>query len=330
MDLITHSSHPPLILIIDDDRFMRVQLQEVMAEEGYRVEEAKNGEEGLALYTQMQPDIVLLDAVMPIMDGFTCCQKLQQLCQEATSQATMHICPPVLMITSLEDQKSVNQAFAVGAADYITKPIHWPVLRQRVRRLIDQHRLYLQLQATNQKLAEANDALQRIASLDSLTQVANRRRFDLCLQREWRRLAREHKALSLILADIDYFKSYNDTYGHQAGDRCLYQVAQAIQTAVKRPADVVARYGGEEFAVILPDTESKGAIHVAKEIREQVKQMNLDHVESPIERKVSLSLGVASLMPDSNLMPAKLIAIADQALYQAKASGRDCICLSTS
>jgi diguanylate cyclase (GGDEF)-like protein len=330
MDLTAPSPDPPLILVIDDDRFMRVQIQDMMAQEGYRVEEAKNGEEGLAAYAHLHPDVVLLDAVMPIMDGFTCCARLQEMGATVDPAATMQSCSPVLMITSLEDQKSVDQAFSVGAADYVTKPIHWPVLRQRVRRLIDQHRLYLQLQATNQKLAEANYALERIVSLDSLTQVGNRRRFDEYLQKEWRRLSRERKVLSLILADIDYFKSYNDTYGHQAGDRCLYQVAQAIRNAVKRPADLVARYGGEEFAVVLPDTEAKGAIHVAKEIRHHIKQLDLEHVESPIEGKISLSLGVASLIPDVNLTPATLISIADHALYQAKASGRDCICLSAS
>ncbi|HEY9646472.1 MAG TPA: response regulator, partial [Chroococcidiopsis sp.] len=233
MDCIAKPSEPPLILVVDDDRFMRYQLHHIMSEEGYRVEEANNGREGIEAYQTLKPDIVLMDAIMPVMDGFSCCQKLRSTAIEQTQPGQAPIHPPILMITSLDDQQSVDMAFASGADDYVTKPIHWAVLRQRVKRLIYQHQLHRELHDANQKLAEANFALERLVSLDGLTQVANRRRFDQCFQFEWQRLARDQQYLSLILADIDYFKAYNDTYGHQAGDRCLYQVAQAIQQATK-------------------------------------------------------------------------------------------------
>ncbi|MBD2740916.1 diguanylate cyclase [Coleofasciculus sp. FACHB-1120] len=173
------------------------------------------------------------------------------------------------------------------------------------------------------QLEEANRELQCIASLDGLTHVANRRRFDEYLAQEWRRLAREQVPISLIFCDIDCFKIYNDTYGHQAGDSCLRQVAGAIRLMLKRSSDLVARYGGEEFALILPNTPSAGAGYIAESIRSMVKSLEIVHVHSPVSPYVTLSLGVASIVPSLTSSPAALIAAADEALYQAKKEGRD-------
>ena len=172
-------------------------------------------------------------------------------------------------------------------------------------------------------LKKANLKLKYQANIDSLTQVANRRRFDEYITQEWSRCAREREYLSLILCDVDYFKPYNDTYGHQAGDDCLYEVAQGIEKAVKRPADVVFRYGGEEFAVILPYTKGQGAIKVAENIRGKVKNMQIVHESSEISSIITLSMGVASIIPDSQSSPHVLVSTADRALYYAKAQGRD-------
>jgi diguanylate cyclase (GGDEF)-like protein len=158
--------------------------------------------------------------------------------------------------------------------------------------------------------------------------VANRRRFDEFLNLEWRRLAREKLPLSLILGDIDFFKLYNDTNGHQKGDECLKQVAQILKETMKRPADLVARYGGEEFAVILPNTDLKGAVSLAETINAEVKARAIEHPASQINQYVTLSLGVASIIPDSDLVEEKLIALADRALYQAKLEGRDRVIFS--
>ncbi|MEB3337944.1 MAG: diguanylate cyclase, partial [Leptolyngbyaceae bacterium] len=252
----------PLILIVDDDKFMRLQLRTVMQKDGYRVEEAEDGSQCLTAYTQLQPDMVLLDASMPVMDGFTCCRELQTLA--GIEQV------PILLITGLDDQDSVDLAFQSGATDYVTKPIHWAVLRQRVRRLLQQSAQAKQIQALIKELEKANQELKHLTNIDGLTQVANRRCFDEYIEQEWKRLAREKGSLSIIMVDIDFFKLYNDTYGHLGGDECLRSVARILSKVVKRPADLVARYGGEEFAVILPNTDLEGALKVAEAIQAQV------------------------------------------------------------
>ncbi len=172
-------------------------------------------------------------------------------------------------------------------------------------------------------LQKANKKLKRLAVVDSLTKIANRRKFDARINLEWKRLAREKSKLALIICDIDYFKLYNDTYGHQAGDDCLIAVARKIKKTVKRPADLVARYGGEEFAVILPNTHAKGAMYIAEAIRTAVKNLKIPHSDSSADRYVTLSLGVSSIVPADNIPLASLIERADRALYQAKEQGRN-------
>ncbi len=325
MNAVSLPQLPPVILVIDDDPMMRQVLRRVMEKDGYQVVEAANGEQGLDAYKRLKPHIVLLDALMPVMDGFACCTQLQTIAGDSvleseplTENHSLNGASrtPVLMITGLDDQESVDRAFAVGATDYVTKPIHFAVLRQRVRRLIQQAQLYQQLEIANREL-------KRLAALDGLTGVANRRRFDEYLEAEWRRMARENLPLSLILCDIDFFKKYNDTYGHQAGDACLRQVANALDICAKRSIDLVARYGGEEFAVIMPNTTEVGACRVAEEIRMVVNSLEIAHSRSAVSQHVTLSLGIACMNPTPYTSPTALVAAADTALYRAKAEGRN-------
>lgn len=308
-------SSPPLILVADDEKFIRLQLKYMMEKEGYQVEEVEDGSQCIEAFIRLHPDIVLLDAKMPVMDGFTCCAKLQTLPEFDQT--------PILMITSLDDQQSVDLAFQAGAADYVTKPIHFAVLRQRVRRLLQQRIQSRQIALLMAKLQQANQELERLVSIDGLTQVANRRHFDQYLEQQWLKLTQEQAPLSLILCDIDFFKCYNDTYGHQAGDDCLRTAAQVMSQAVKRPGNMVARYGGEEFAIILPNTTLEEATQIAQSIREAVAALQVPHSGSKGYQYLTLSLGVASTIPQAANAANSLIAEADQALYQAKAEGRN-------
>jgi diguanylate cyclase (GGDEF)-like protein/PAS domain S-box-containing protein len=172
-------------------------------------------------------------------------------------------------------------------------------------------------------LREANEQLERLASVDGLTQVANRRFFDQTIEREWNRLKRTQEPMSLIMCDVDFFKSFNDTYGHQSGDDCLRSVAGALGETARRGGDCVARYGGEEFVVILPATEAKGAFHVAEKIRLTVERLAIEHRHSQVAPHVTLSLGVATLIPSKGWTPELIIKCADKALYMAKSSGRN-------
>ncbi|MEA5510623.1 diguanylate cyclase [Crocosphaera sp. UHCC 0190] len=187
----------------------------------------------------------------------------------------------------------------------------------------EQQRYEASLNKMNRELHDLNYKLHRLANLDGLTEVANRRCFDETLEQEWRRLAREKKPLSLILGDIDYFKRYNDTYGHLGGDDCLKKVAKAIANTALRPADLVARYGGEEFAVILPETPHEGATQVAQRILEGIRALNIPHKASDVQPYVTMSLGVATMIPSLELDLKSLIDSADDALFKAKKQGRD-------
>lgn len=185
------------------------------------------------------------------------------------------------------------------------------------------HTLEIKVAERTLELKKAMQELHRHATLDGLTQVANRRQFDSYLSQQWEKLAEEGLPLSLILCDVDYFKRYNDNYGHQAGDDCLRQIAQAISGAVKNPAYLVARYGGEEFAVIMPNTSAKGAIHVAEAIKIELGWLKIHHVQSNVSEYVTLSMGVSSTIPTHSVSPSAIIAITDAALYEAKNQGRD-------
>jgi diguanylate cyclase (GGDEF)-like protein len=200
-----------------------------------------------------------------------------------------------------------------------------PRIIELVKAVATQLACFIHQKKIEAALVKANQELERLATLDGLTGIANRRRFDEYFYFEWLRLFREKLPMSLILCDVDFFKLYNDTYGHLAGDFCLQHVAAAIRQSVKRHSDLVARYGGEEFAVILPNTTAKGAFYVAETIRKQVQRIKLVHAKSEVSKYVTLSLGVASIIPNAETCPDTLITIADKALYAAKHQGRNCI-----
>ncbi|NQV16506.1 diguanylate cyclase [bacterium] len=198
-------------------------------------------------------------------------------------------------------------------------------VRKSAEREVLNHKDHLEelVKERTTELEIANDRLKELSRVDGLTGIANRRRLDEEMDREWKRMLRDKRPLSVVMSDIDHFKLYNDTYGHQQGDDCLVRVATAIQDSVNRPGDLAARYGGEEFCIILPETDVKGAIQIAELIRKCVRDLNIKHESSPVAPMVTLSLGVATLVPDLAGQPGLLLQAADRALYQAKGNGRD-------
>ncbi|GAB4437886.1 MAG: diguanylate cyclase [Cyanobacteria bacterium J069] len=317
------------ILIVDDTPANLQLLTSLLRRRGYEVRAANNGALGLAIARATATEVMLLDISMPDMDGYTVCEQLK------SDQRTRDI--SVIFVSALGEVVDKVRAFAVGGVDYITKPFHVQEVVARVETHLALRRLQQQLQAQNERLQQemrdrraaeaalqsANLELKRLAHSDGLTQVANRRRFDEYLVQEWQHMLREQQPLSLILCDVDCFKAYNDVYGHQEGDQCLREVAGVIGSAVKRAVDLVARYGGEEFAVILPNTSSSGAYQVAQDIQAGIKALAMPHITSLIAPIVTLSQGIATVIPQLDAEPHQLIAAADQALYRAKQDGRD-------
>ncbi len=283
-----------LVLVVDDDRSTRSALRHTLARDGFRVEEAENGAHALLLLKRIQPDVILMDALMPVMDGFTTCARLQEL---PNGHAI-----PVLMITALDDNLSVERAFAAGASDYIPKPIHFAVLSQRVRRIVDANR-------TEQRI-------RHLAYNDPLTDLPNRALFFRQLERCIEQARQNGEVAAVLFLDLDRFKNVNDTFGHEAGDRLLAAVAQRIRRSV-RNVDCVARLGGDEFTVVLadmpsPDTAATAAQNICRSLSTPFKIDGHDIF-------VSTSIGI-SLYPHDGIDAGTLLKHADTAMYRAKKS----------
>ncbi|MEG4287627.1 diguanylate cyclase [Microcoleus sp. C2C3] len=325
--LTTDSRELPLLLVVEDNNFLQAYLETLLTPY-YRVAVASDGVEGLEKAKSLQPNLIVSDQVMPRQNGLDLLKEIRSTPELSST--------PVIFLTARSGMEARIESLDAGADDYIAKPFDERELLARVRNLLRSHSaeqqlalLNRQLQQQKQQLESVNRALQYLATYDSLTEVKNRHSFNQYLDTEWRRLAREEAPLSLIMCDIDYFKLYNDTYGHQAGDECLRQVAAVIQHSVKRAADLVARYGGEEFVVVLPNTDIEGATCVAQMIAQQVRALQIVHAKSAVSEYVTLSLGVACCIPAPKSQPEALIALADESLYQAKASGRDRVSVAT-
>lgn len=304
-----------IILIVDDNPTNLLVLSQTLKEEGLKIRVSMDGESALDQVQEEPPEIILLDIQMPGIDGYETCKMLK------SNPSTSDI--PVIFITANTGTENIVKGLSLGAVDYIAKPFQKEEVLARVQVHLRLRFLARKVQEQTVALQIANQQLECLANLDGLTQVANRRRFDDQLEMEWKRLSREQAPLSLILCDIDYFKRYNDSYGHQAGDICLKQVAKTIEQSLKRSGDFVARYGGEEFVVILPNTNFEGAFNVAELIQINIKQLNISHAQSKVAAYITLSLGISSILPTSDASIKSLVAAADKALYEAKRRGRN-------
>lgn len=290
----------PRILVIDDIPANIKSLNGILAAD-YNISFATHWEKALEIAGRTLPDLILLDIMMPDMDGYEICRRLK------ADPATQEI--PVIFITALDGDADEEKGLAIGAADYIAKPFRPAIVKLRVH-----NHLQLKLQ---------RDRLAALTMTDGLTEIANRRRFDLHLDEEWRRCLRTKNPLSAVMMDVDRFKTFNDNYGHAAGDECLKKVAQALERVPNRPGDLVARIGGEEFACLLPGADESGASAVAERFCTAVRALGVPHADAGATDCVTISAGIATVNPARDVAPESLLKRADKMLYKAKNAGRD-------
>ena len=293
------------ILAVDDDRFNLRVLADIL-KASYAVLTAGCGEDALKIAHDKQPDLILLDIVMPGMDGFEVLKELKG------DDATRNI--PVICITGLKNVQDEERGFFLGAVDYITKPFQNSIIKARV--------------ATHLQIVRHIRTIERLGMIDVLTDLPNRRSFEKQIGAEWGRATREKAWLSLLMIDVDKFKNYNDTYGHPQGDLLLQSIARVFSSTLRRSTDHVARIGGEEFAVILPDTDLRGAEKIAEDIRCNVERTEVPCRDNNSLTSVTVSIGVSSVVPTLEGSITDFFTTSDKALYSAKAGGRNRICCS--
>ena len=299
----------PQILVVDDSKTQRVVIRQYLTPLGCEVVLCESGEDALFLVSDQVPDLIILDVEMPGLSGFDTCKALRGLLQEHWV--------PIIYLTARTEPKDIVEGLSVGGDTYISKPVQEEVLSAIVKAMLRVSSIQSELMSANQKLDE-------VAHYDVLTQVMNRRGYEDMFNRLWRDHQRKKSPLTIMLMDIDYFKKYNDNYGHIQGDQCLRQVAQTLKSVLKRPIDILARYGGEEFVVLLPGTDQEGAMNVAGRFIKAMQQANLPHEYSDTQPYVTVSIGLAQVRFDSEDQK-KTLERADLALYQAKESGRNCV-----
>ncbi len=318
------------ILIVDDRSENLLTLESLIAAPAIELTRAGSGEEALAKMLDKDFALVLLDVQMPGMDGYEVAELMRG------NKQTRHL--PIIFITAgAPCEQKMFKGYEAGAVDFLFKPLNPLILKSKVNIFIELFRQKVELEkktveldqkladleALQQQLEEANEQLQILSVTDGLTGLLNKRKFDYLMTEEWNRAFRNQSELAVILLDIDHFKAYNDTYGHLGGDDCLRKVTEIIAESVMRDIDKTARIGGEEFAVLLPQTNRQGALHVAEKIRQNIEQAGIPHAGSETAGVVTCSFGVATVVPEDKTSYRDLIAMADKALYMAKSSGRN-------
>jgi diguanylate cyclase (GGDEF)-like protein len=288
-------------ILLVDDQVVNIKILHQLLQNDYDIYMARDGHQAIDMCKKVNPDMVLLDIEMPILNGFDVCAHLK------SDPKTQDIA--VIFISGHFDEEKEVKGFNLGAVDFIHKPINPVITKARVKNQL--------------MLKSQSDLLRAIALLDGLTGVANRRKFEQVLPVSWLQGCREQQPLTIILLDIDFFKLFNDTYGHTEGDTCLRKVAQKIQDTVNRPYDLVARYGGEEFICVLPNTDLVGGTYVAQQIVDSIISLKIAHETSKVSHFVTVSAGVSTIVPTRNTPEKVLIEAADKQLYLAKERGRN-------
>lgn len=288
------------ILVVDDSPFIINKLKK-MLQDDYIVVSVLSGQEALHFLELKNADLILLDLVLPDLSGYDVCKQLKN------NDKTKNI--PVIFISVKDAIDDQLNGFELGAIDYIVKPVIEPILKAKIKNYLE--------------LKKRNDKLERTSFFDELTNIANRRYFNKVLNQEWKQALRNHVSLSLLFIDIDFFKAYNDFYGHIEGDHCLQQIAHALKKSIHRANDLAARYGGEEFTVILPDTNIPGAVKIAQHINNNIANLKTPHVMSKINAYVTVSIGIISVIPTNTLNCIDFVNKADMAMYESKKNGRN-------
>ncbi len=314
------------ILIVDDKPENLLVLEGVLEITGCNIIKAISGNEALGLMLEYDFALVLLDVQMPEMDGFETARLMKG------SERTKGI--PIIFVTAISKERlCIFKGYEVGAVDYLFKPIEPVVLISKVKVFLELYKQKRLLKAQAEllelkvkelmELREANYYLENLSTIDGLTGISNRRSFDQFIEKSWKHSVREQQPLSLVMADIDFFKAFNDNYGHLKGDDCLRLVANTLVYSLKRPVDFVARYGGEEFIAVLSNTDHEGALLVAERMRESIEQLAIIHEHSQVSKYVTISLGVGEIIPNQSDTIMEFINKVDNALYLAKQRGRN-------
>ncbi|HWD31421.1 diguanylate cyclase [Pseudomonas caricapapayae] len=312
-----------MVLLVDDQAMIGEAVRRGLAhEENIDFHFCADPHQAVEQAMRIKPTVILQDLIMPGLDGLTLVREYRN------NPATQDI--PIIVLSTKEDPLVKSAAFAAGANDYLVKLPDNIELVARIRyhsrsylTLLQRDEAYRALRVSQQQLLDTNLVLQRLMNSDGLTGLSNRRHFDEYLELEWRRAMREQAQLSLLMIDVDYFKAFNDTFGHLAGDEALRKVAEAIRGSCARPSDLPARYGGEEFALVLPNTSPGGARLVAEKLRQSVAAMNIAHDMPQPNSSLTVSIGLATLTPGIGSHCRQLISAADKGLYLAKNNGRN-------
>jgi len=303
-----------LVLIVDDSKVIRLLVAECIAELNHEIVYMESGAEAVEYIKTHSPDLVLMDVEMPGINGFEATKQIREIKGDDWF--------PIIFLSTKIDDESYQKGILAGGDAYMAKPIEPLRLQLQIKAMERIYRMRQKLKSAQEDLLLANEKYRHLSLFDELTGLANRRNFDRTLEKEFNLAKRNKKPLSVVLCDIDFFKIYNDTYGHQKGDDCLRLVSKALSDAVNRPADLVCRYGGEEFTFILPSTDLKGAREFAERVRLAVSELKIKHEGAKDAPYVSLSLGVSTYNGQFS-KGEEITKQADTALYQAKESGRN-------
>ena len=323
IDGIKTDENAAMVLLVDDQAMIGEAVRRGLAhEENIDFHFCADPHQAIAQAIRIKPTVILQDLVMPGLDGLTLVREYRN------HPATQNI--PIIVLSTKEDPLIKSAAFSAGANDYLVKLPDNIELVARIRyhsrsymTLLQRDAAYRALRVSQQQLLDTNLLLQRLMNSDGLTGLSNRRHFDEYLELEWRRAMRDQTQLSLLMIDVDFFKTYNDSFGHVEGDEALRKVAAAIREASSRPSDLPARYGGEEFALVLPSTSPGGARLVAEKLRMAVAALKIPHIAPAEGASLTISIGLSTMTPVQGTDCRQLIMAADKGLYTAKNNGRN-------